>query len=191
MTEPFSEPGDPIPALGRIDASWRGDYIVAATKDERDDLAAGIVVGDEARCVFCRILRAHTDGASTDEQSLIVFRGETCVAILNKYPYSSGHMMVIPLRHVGELGELNAAEHAELWSVVTHSTEVIERAYHADGINLGANLGRAAGAGIPGHLHVHLVPRWNGDTNFMTVIGETRVVPEALDTTWAKLRAAW
>ena len=174
-----------------MDASWRGDYIVAATQEERDDVAAGVSVDDESRCVFCRILRAHTDGTTSEEQSLIVHRGRTCVAILNKYPYSSGHMMVIPVRHVGDLAGLTPDEHDELWSFVQHGTTVINRAYQADGINVGANLGRAAGAGIPGHLHVHLVPRWNGDTNFMTAIGETRVVPETLERTWDRLRSSW
>ncbi len=177
--------------MGRLDAGWRSEYIVAATEEERRDIAAGVEVADEVRCVFCNILGAHTGGSLSDEGSLIVFRGSTCVAILNKYPYSSGHFMVIPIRHVGELAVLTPDEHTELWALVQHGTTVIQRAYQADGINVGANLGRAAGAGIPGHLHIHLVPRWTGDTNFMTAIGETRVMPESLDRTWNRLRDAW
>ena len=179
------------PALGRLDAGWRSEYITAATKEERRETAAGVGVADESRCVFCQLLSAHMNESLSDEQTLIVFRGETCVVILNKYPYSSGHFMVIPLRHVDDLTSLTDAEHLELWSLVRHGTTVIQRAYEADGINVGANLGRAAGAGIPGHLHVHLVPRWNGDTNFMTTIAETRVMPESLHQTWSRLRAAW
>ena len=177
--------------MGRLDAGWRSEYITEATAEERRDVAAGVGVGDEARCVFCRILSAHTSGVASDEETLIVHRGTACVAILNKYPYSSGHFMVIPIRHVGDLASLTPEEHTELWSLVQHGTIVLKRAYQADGINVGANLGRAAGAGIPGHLHVHLVPRWNGDTNFMTTIGETRVTPETLERSWARMRAAW
>jgi ATP adenylyltransferase len=185
------EPVEQGPALGRIDASWRGDYIAAATATEKADVAAGAQVGDEQRCVFCKILGAHSSCGVSDSDSLIVHRGSWCVAILNKYPYSSGHFMVMPIRHVGELALLSAEEHTELWSIVRHGTTALERAYSPEGINIGANLGRAAGAGVPGHLHVHLVPRWNGDTNFMTAIGEVRVVPEALDRTWSKLTSAW
>jgi ATP adenylyltransferase len=182
---------DDAPALGRIDASWRGHYIESATADERKDVAAGVSVEHESRCVFCLVLGARTSGESTDEEALIVRRGSYCVAILNKYPYASGHFMVMPLRHVGELAALTPDEHTELWSMVQHGTTVLTKAYNAEGINVGANLGRAAGAGIPGHLHVHLVPRWNGDTNFMTSIAEVRVVPEAIERTWTKLHDAW
>ena len=97
--------------MGRLDAGWRSEYIVAATEEERRDIAAGVEVADEVRCVFCNILGAHTGGSLSDEGSLIVFRGSTCVAILNKYPYSSGHFMVIPIRHVGELAVLTPDEH--------------------------------------------------------------------------------
>ena len=183
-------PGDSSPALGRLDASWRGDYIAKATAEEFADAAAGLVAGDEVRCVFCRILRAGSDGNS-DEKNLIVHRGSDAIVILNAYPYTSGHLMVMPIRHVGSLDELNDAEHTELWALVRHATGAITRAYNPGGLNVGANLGRAAGAGIPGHLHIHALPRWDGDTNFMTAIAETRVVPEALSTTWSKLRASW
>ncbi len=179
--------GDPSPALGRLDASWRGDYIMKATAEEDADATAGLSAGDEARCVFCRILQSGT----TDEKNLIVHRGAEAMVILNAYPYTSGHLMVMPIRHVGSLGDLTAAEHTELWDLVRHATDAITRAYHPGGLNVGANLGRAAGAGIPGHLHIHALPRWDGDTNFMTAIAETRVVPEALPTTWSRLRAAW
>lgn len=182
--------GDPSPALGRLDASWRGDYITKATAEEDGHAAAGLVAGDEARCVFCRILRSGTTGTS-DEKNLIVHRGTDAIVILNAYPYTSGHLMVMPIRHVGSLGDLTDAEHAEMWDLVRHATGAITRAYNPGGLNVGANLGRAAGAGIPGHLHIHALPRWDGDTNFMTAIAETRVVPEALSTTWSRLRAAW
>ncbi len=181
---------DPSPALGRLDASWRGEYITRATAEQDADVAAGMNVTDEARCVFCRIFNSSRTGTS-DESNLIVHRGVDAVVILNAYPYTSGHLMVMPTRHVGSLSELTDAEHTEVWELVRHATGAITRAYNPGGMNVGANVGSAAGAGIPGHLHVHALPRWDGDTNFMTAIAETRVVPEALATTWSKLRAAW
>ncbi len=181
---------DPSPALGRLDASWRGDYITRATAEADADVTAGMGADDEARCVFCRILQSAGTG-TTDESNLIVHRGTEAIVILNAYPYTSGHLMVMPFRHVGYLSELTDAEHTEVWALVRRATGAITRAYNPGGMNVGANLGRAAGAGIPGHLHVHALPRWDGDTNFMTAIAETRVVPEALSTTWSRLRAAW
>lgn len=181
---------DPSPALGRLDASWRGEYITRATADEDADVAAGIGAADETRCVFCRIFASSGSGTS-DEQNLIVHRGPGAVVILNAYPYTSGHLMVMPIRHVGSLSDLTEVEHTEVWALVRQATGAVTRAYNPGGMNIGANLGRAAGAGIPGHLHIHALPRWDGDTNFMTAIAETRVVPEALSTTWSKLRAAW
>lgn len=174
-------------ALAHLWADWRGAYIAQATADERADAAAGVVPEAGERCVFCRILAT----AASDEEANIVWRGEYVFAILNAYHYTSGHLMVMPLRHTGDLTELTAAEHAELWDAVTTATATVRRAYGAEGINLGVNLGRAAGAGIPGHLHVHVVPRWNGDTNFMTAVANTRVLPEALPATRARLAAAW
>ena len=181
---------DSSPALGRLDASWRGDYVTKATAEEDADATAGLDAGNEARCVFCRILQSATDGTS-DEKNLIVHRGAAAIVILNAYPYTSGHLMVMPIRHVGSLSEMTDAEHTEVWALMRDATDAITRAYNPGGLNVGANLGRAAGAGIPGHLHIHALPRWDGDTNFMTAIAETRVVPEALPTTWARLRAAW
>ncbi len=165
--------------MGRLDASWRGEYIAKATAAE----ASGPVEG----CVFCAIL---TSGRP-DEQTQVVHQGDSAVVILNAYPYTSGHVMVMPRRHLAGLDELATNEHRELWELVTHADAAIRRAYRPEGMNIGANLGRAAGAGIPGHLHVHVVPRWNGDTNFMTSIAEARVVPEALDVTWKRLRDSW
>jgi len=111
--------------------------------------------------------------------------------VLNAYPYTSGHLMVLPNRHVGDLEALEPGEAAELWDGVRRAVVAIKAAYRPGGINVGANLGRPAGAGIPGHLHFHALPRWDGDTNFMTTVAEVRVLPEPLDETWAKLREAW
>lgn len=158
--------------LDRLWAGWRTDYVGAAGE-------AG--PGDEG-CVLCRVVGAG---------SYVVWRGIRCVAVLNAFPYTSGHLMVVPMRHVGELEGLTPDESTELWSGVTDAVRALKAAYRPEGINIGANLGRAAGAGVPGHFHVHLLPRWNGDTNFMTSVAETRVLPEALSVSEEKLRAAW
>ncbi len=126
-----------------------------------------------------------------DEETYIVWRGTTCFALLNAYPYTSGHLMVLPKRGVPALEDLTADEHAELWSSVRSGVAAVKAAYEPDGVNVGLNLGRGAGAGVPDHLHVHIVPRWAGDTNFMTAVADARVLPEALTDSWQRLRAAW
>lgn len=127
-------------------------------------------------CVFCDAL----DGR---DSPLTVFLGDTCFVILNKFPYTNGHLMVVPRRHVGSLAEATPPELSELMNFVRTSEMVLTDSYRPDGLNVGMNLGRPAGAGVPGHLHIHVVPRWTGDTNFMTVTADTRVVPEdPLDT---------
>jgi ATP adenylyltransferase len=169
-----------VSALGRLWAGWRSDYIEGVTNP------ATPTDGD---CVFCAILASGL----SDEETHIVWRhpAGTAFAILNAFPYTSGHLMVMPVRHVGELEDLDGSEAAGLWEGVHQSVVAIKAAYRPDGLNIGANLGRAAGAGVPGHLHVHVLPRWRGDTNFMTSIAESRVLPESLDTSARKLRAAW
>ena len=117
--------------------------------------------------------------------------GEHTAALLNAYPYTSGHLMVMPRAHVGELEDLGADVTGELWAAVTVAVRALKAAYRPDGVNVGLNLGGAAGAGMPGHLHVHALPRWVGDTNFMTSVAEARVMPESLSATWQKLRNAW
>ncbi len=171
-----------VPALGRIDATWRGEYIEQATVAERLEAKTGRSV----ECVFC-----ESFAASDDDGAFMVHRGETANVVLNKYPYSSGHVLVLPHKHVSALSDLEGTEQADLWSLVTTCSEIVQRVYEPDGMNIGINLGRAAGAGLPAHLHVHVLPRWSSDTNFMTTIGEVRVVPESLDVTLRKLRAAW
>jgi diadenosine tetraphosphate (Ap4A) HIT family hydrolase len=168
--------------MGRIDASWRSDYLASTTS-----AGTGESAGSGEACVFCRLLASEEPDAVTH----IVKRAGPVMAILNAYPYTSGHLMCMPTRHVGTLDGLTDDEYTALWSLTRDATVACTRAYQPEGLNVGANLGRAAGAGIPGHLHVHIVPRWNGDTNFMTSIAEVRVVPEALDRTWQKLTDAW
>jgi ATP adenylyltransferase len=126
-----------------------------------------------------------------DREAYIVRRGPRTAVVLNAYPYGSGHLMVIPTRHLGQLEELDAEETTDLWATVTDAVRAVKSAYAPGGVNLGANLGQAAGAGIPGHLHVHVLPRWEGDTNFMTSVAETRVLPEPLTVTYEKITAAW
>jgi ATP adenylyltransferase len=137
--------------------------------------------GDE--CIFC----AHL-AAGDDEAAHILYRAGAVFVVLNAFPYNTGHLMVAPTRHVGELRDLTADERHELMDVTTAAVQVVEEAMTPDGFNVGMNLGRVAGAGVPGHLHVHVVPRWGGDTNFMPVVGETKVLPEMLADTAAKLR---
>jgi ATP adenylyltransferase len=121
----------------------------------------------------------------------IVHIGQHCFAVLNAYPYASGHLLILPIRHVEELDNLTEDESAELWATTRAALSAIGRAYSPEGVNLGANLGRAAGAGIPRHLHMHAVPRWSGDTNFMTAVAGVRVLPEPLSSAWEKLHRAW
>lgn len=156
--------------MKRLFSPWRLDY----------------VAGGERRvpgCVFCRAEKSRDDRAA-----LVLLRGRTHFVILNKYPYNNGHLMIVPRRHLASPSEAAPAARAEMMDLLVRSEAALHAAYRPAGINLGMNLGRAAGAGIEGHYHLHLVPRWEGDTNFMTSIAETRLVPEDLATTLARLR---
>lgn len=164
-------------------AGWRSDYLATVSGDPTP------IRPDAEGSLFERLLAlATTDG---DEAALVVHRGASCSVILNAYPYATGHTMVIPNRAVADLGGLGDKEHVELWDLVRATVQAVQVAYDCGGVNVGANLGAAAGAGIPDHLHVHVVPRWRGDTNFMTTVANTRVMPEPLDLTWRRLRDAW
>ncbi|MBI2885399.1 MAG: HIT domain-containing protein [Candidatus Omnitrophica bacterium] len=138
------------------------------------------------RCIFCE---AVTRGPRADRATQVVYRGREVFAILNRYPYNNGHLMVVPYRHVGTLAQVRASEHAELWQVITRMTEELTGLIRPQGFNIGVNIGRAAGAGILGHLHFHVVPRWLGDTNFMTAAGHTKVISESLDELHRQLTA--
>ena len=142
---------------------------------------------DAGRIVFSRIAASGIP----DEEANIVFRGSTCFALLNAYPYATGHTLVVPYREVADLEALGPDETAELWTVVTDAVRAVKAAYAPDGLNVGINLGKPAGGSVSEHLHVHVVPRWTGDANFMTAIANTRTLPEPLADTAAKLRAAW
>ena len=138
--------------------------------------------GDSGGCVFCDALQ------SADAEPLIVFRGPSCFVILTLFPYNNAHLLIVPNRHVATLAGATADERRELIEMAGVAEAAVTEAYAPHGMNMGINLGKPAGAGVPGHLHLHVVPRWNGDTNFMTVIGQTRVLPEELPQTADKLR---
>ena len=165
-------------SMDRLWATWRATYVSDATDANRN--------AEQHDCVFCALMER---GAS--KETGILFLDDVTCCVLNAYPYGSGHLLVLPRRHEGELLSLDAAESAALWSTALGAVGAVERAYNPDGVNLGANLGEAAGAGIPAHLHLHVLPRWRGDTNFMTSIGETRVLPESLSDAWDRLTKAW
>lgn len=160
---------------------WRAAYV------QKWGEAAGDPAPSVAGSVFTRILASGL----SDEEAHIVRRGTCCFVILNAYPYASGHMLVLPYREVAHLEDLSAEESIELWSLVTQGVQVLKRAYQPQGVNVGINLGPPAGGSISEHLHVHVVPRWVGDANFMTAVANTRTLPEALGDSAAKLRAAW
>ena len=137
--------------------------------------------------MFCALFGSALPG----EDTYVVWRDDLVGVILNAFPYGTGHALVMPIRHTGDLSALTEAESAALWRATHDAVQAVERAYNPDGVNIGANLGSAAGAGIPDHLHMHVLPRWSADTNFMTAVANTRVLPEALGVTWKKLRDAW
>lgn len=151
--------------------------------------------GDKG-CVFCNMLAATEHAAQhgmhaedADQAAFIVARGQTCFAVLNAFPYNSGHVMIVPYEHQSSLAALPAATAAELMQQTRRIERVLRKEYRPQGLNMGLNLGEAAGAGVADHLHLHAVPRWAGDTNYMTVLSETRVLAEMLDDTFRRLRA--
>ena len=163
--------------LERLWAGWRTTYI--------DGVATQAPPEGDHECLFERLSR------EPDDVSLVLARNECAFAVLNAYPYTSGHLMVAPLRHESTLAGLSREEAAAVMELVQDANVAMLAAYSPDGINVGANIGRAAGAGVPGHVHVHVLPRWSGDTNFMTTIAEARVLPEPLTRSYEKLIAVW
>jgi ATP adenylyltransferase len=154
----------------RLWAPWRLQYIQSGGSDE---------------CIFC----AKPKG--DDTENLIVHRGEHAYALLNLYPYANGHLMVAPYLHLGSTAEFTAEERAEMWELMDQSIAALTKAMSPEGFNTGINIGRVAGAGVVGHVHLHVVPRWTGDTNFMPVLADVRVMPEHLSRTLEQVRAAW
>jgi len=164
-------------SLERLWAGWRAAYVSSATVSE---LSTGA-----HDCLFCSLC------AADPVEALVVARTELAFVVMNAYPYTSGHLMIAPCRHEAELERLDAEESAALMSATQQAVVALKAAYSPDGLNVGLNVGRPAGAGVPGHVHMHALPRWNGDTNFMTTVAETRVIPEDLRSSWERLRAVW
>ena len=158
--------------MDRLWTPWRLAYVTEAG-------------GGAPACIFCAAL------AAIDTEPLVVYRGERAFVILNKFPYNNGHLMIVPHRHAGRLAVLEPAELAELMALTQRAERALTAIYAPHGFNMGLNLGKPAGAGVEDHLHLHVVPRWNGDTNFMSVVGETRVLPEELPATAVRLREAF
>lgn len=158
-----------LPCVDYLWTPWRYTYITSADK------AGG--------CVFCDLQHS-----GDDEQALIVYRGQQNFIILNRFPYTSGHAMVVPYEHLDRLDKLPADAAVEMMELTRRLEAAYFDLYHPDGVNLGMNIGKAAGAGVAGHVHMHVLPRWVADANFMTVVGETRILPELLSTTYARLK---
>jgi ATP adenylyltransferase len=162
--------------LERLWAGWRAAYVASAAMTPSSGAHD---------CLFCAL------AAADPEEALVVARDDLVFAVMNAFPYTSGHLMIAPLRHEAELEDLKPDEATALMSMTQDAVVALKAAYTPDGLNVGINIGRTAGAGVPGHVHVHALPRWDGDTNFMTTVAEARVLPEDLRTSWEKLRAAW
>ncbi|MGH2924180.1 MAG: HIT family protein [Solirubrobacterales bacterium] len=160
----------------RIWAPWRLPYVKDASKD------------DEQGCIFCAF---PGEDPSHDERNLIVHRGERCFVILNKFPYTNGHLMVAPYEHIAHLPEVEPETIAELMALTQEAMGILERIYAPHGYNVGFNQGRVAGAGVEHHIHVHVVPRWGGDTNFMPVLADTRVMPQTLEQSYEALAGSF
>jgi ATP adenylyltransferase len=164
-----------VSVLDHLWNGWRAAYVQRSSK------------GSAEGSVFRSIL----ESGMSDDEAHIVERGERCFVILNAFPYSPGHMLVLPYREVGNVEDLDADEHTELWSLVTRAIRALKDEYRPHGVNVGLNLGAAAGGSVSSHLHVHVLPRWGGDSNFMVSVANTKILPEALDVSASRLRAAF
>jgi len=177
---------------------WRYAYVTAATTSTRPGVAEALSAwpGDKG-CVFCNLIAsidyaiAHgMDAEKAEAAGGLVVRGKHCFICLNAFPYASGHVMVMPYAHLDRLAKLPTEAAHELIDLAQRTETALQSLYNPQGFNFGLNIGRAGGAGVAGHLHMHALPRWTGDTNFMTTIGETRILPEDLETTWLRMRGA-
>ena len=169
----------------RIWAPWRLEFIKSGAPAPEPDEVAGLLPGADPQCFLCRDVPE-----GDDRRRLVAGRDEWTITVLNRYPYNNGHLLVAPKRHVGRLDELTPAEHLQLATTLTRMVGRLEALLGARDFNVGLNLGLAAGAGLPGHLHWHIVPRWNGDTNFMPTLAGVRVIPQSLDALWELLTGA-
>lgn len=160
--------------MERLWSPWRHEYIANSSPDKLQDLP----------CIFCEAQK----NPAADEQNTVLHRGSHNFVILNRYPYISGHLMIAPYAHVGDLASASKEVTDEMMDLVKRCQAALRETYDPQGFNVGMNLGRVAGAGVADHIHMHLLPRWGGDTNFMSTVGETRVLPEDLSTTYKKLK---
>lgn len=150
-------------------ATWRAKYVTSKNKD--------------SCCVFCDKIKS-----SNDEKTHLLYRGENCFVALNIYPYNTGHIMIIPYKHINDILLLSNDESREMMNLLKYFTKILKKVMSPEGFNIGFNIGKAAGAGIADHIHLHLLPRWSGDTNFMSTIANVRVIPENLDSTYKKIK---
>jgi ATP adenylyltransferase len=189
--------------MDRLWTPWRYNYVTGSDQPDADPRkgvpkALEAWPGEDQKCVFCNLIQSvewasgQAAGAEAAERAgYIVARLKTCFVCLNAFPYASGHVLIVPYRHTDSLLQLSRHELDEQIAVIQSVEAVFHKVYKPDGINVGLNLGKAAGAGVANHLHFHQLPRWVGDTNFMTVTAETRILPETLDVTWERLRIGW
>ncbi|MEM6798727.1 MAG: HIT domain-containing protein [Planctomycetota bacterium] len=171
----------------RLWAPWRLAYIKGSDDSDAPPEPTAWQPGASQDCFVCRAAADYREQAAADAHNLVAARGSESIVILNRFPYSNGHLLVSPLRHVAELSQLTDAEHLEIMQTLSRFTQLLSEKVQAQGFNVGLNLGRLAGAGVPGHLHWHLVPRWPGDHNFMPVTAGIRVIPQSLEELWRLL----
>jgi ATP adenylyltransferase len=172
----------------RLWAPWRLAYVAGdGAAAERPPEPNTWLSGSDQSCFLCRAAARFEPVNSADARLLVAARGEHCVVVLNRFPYNNGHLLISPRRHVDDLTRMSREEHVECLETIAMLTSVYRERLNAEGFNIGLNLGRVAGAGVPGHLHWHLVPRWAGDNNFMPVLANTRVIPQSLEALWELL----
>ena len=189
--------------MDRLWTPWRYDYITRAEDSSRPGVPAALSAwsdsgAEDTHCVFCNMIAAvdyaiaHGMAREDAEKAAhLLAREPSCFLCLNAFPYTTGHILIVPYRHLDSLAALPPGEAQEMISLAQRVESVLRAVYHPSGMNFGINLGQAGGAGIANHIHMHALPRWVGDTNFITVTAGTRVLPEDLDTTWARIRQAW
>jgi ATP adenylyltransferase len=163
--------------MDRLWSPWRSKYIESFASETAESKLP-------EHCLFCRLLSEP----AKDSENLVVYRGSTCFVVMNLYPYNSGHLMIVPSTHACDLSGLPVAEMAEMMQSARQCMRMLTEAFHPHGFNIGMNIGRVSGAGIEAHVHLHVVPRWNGDTNFLPVLADTRIISEALEDSYRKLK---
>jgi ATP adenylyltransferase len=177
-------------SFDRLWAPWRLEYVTGSKSQPAPPEPLEWPAEADRNCFLCRAAAKYDVDSSADRCLMVVARRSWSLLVLNRYPYNNGHLLIAPQRHVGELTDMTGDEHLECMEVLARLTTVYRERLNAEGFNIGLNLGKVAGAGLPGHLHWHLVPRWAGDNNFMPVLAGTRVIPQSLDALWEMLQGA-